>query len=337
MNDKIRILVINPPEEINGITWWRVFRPFMLLARKYPHLEIRFNPGRLSDSDFLFTDIVFAYRPTNPEHAPILAKAREWCKVVIDFDDDMLNVPLGHPLFREFVGRADYINSCIALADEVWVSTEPLKKVYADANRDFLNRQRRQSPDLNGFSTPNFTVIPNAVLPSDLPDRANGNTKMAVWRGGDLHTDDLELWRSQYGQILRAVNTFQWALFMPSWGRVADYKGRIDYMTDYIPTDKWAAYLRSLKPSLVWKPLVPNDFNKSKSNIAWLEATCAGGICLTNLAGAAQWENATKDVPKFDEFYIHLWQKSAEAVREHYDLDAWNEVRYRQILNLANG
>lgn len=330
---KIRILVANPPEEINGITWWRVFRPFMLLARKYPELEIRFNPGGLFDSDFLFTDIVFAYRPTNPEHAPILAKAREWCRVIVDYDDDMLNVPLGHPLFREFVGRADFVNSCIALADEVWLSTEQLKKVYSEANRGFLSRQRGNQ---NGFVSPNFTVIPNAVLPSDLPEYANGNTKFALWRGGDLHIDDLELWRGQYGQILRAVNAFQWALYMPSWGRVADYKGRIDYMTDYVPTDKWISYLCSLRPSIVWKPLVPNEFNRGKSNIAWLEATCAGAICLTNLAGQTQWEFCTKDIPKFDEYYIKLWQQSADEIRQRYDLTAWNEVRYRQILKLVN-
>ena len=333
---KIRILVVNPPEEINGITWWRVFRPLMLLAKKYPELEIKFNPGRLFDTDFLFSDIVFCYRPSNPDHVAILAKAREWCRVIIDYDDDVLNAPLGHPLFLQFVGRKDVINSSIALADEAWVSTEPLKKSYETANRDFLSRIRSKSQGANDFATPNFTIIPNAVLQSDLPDRANGNTKFALWRGSDMHYDDLELWRAQYSQILRAVNTFQWALFMPSWGRATDYKGRINYQTDYIPTDKWIPYLHSLKPSVLWKPLVPNDFNKSKSNISWLEATCAGAICLTNLAGQPQWEHCTKEIPKLDEYYSVLWKQSADAVRQHYDLDAWNEVRYRQILKLAN-
>lgn len=335
--DKIRILVVNAPEHCNGVTWWRMFRPLWLMRRKYGDLDIRFNPGQLFEHDFLNTDIVLAFRPSNPEHPVVLRTAKEWgCKILLDLDDDILNLPLGHGTFSKLYNRTDVVNNCIALADEVWTSTEHLKTVCAAANRDFLSRMRREAPQVDGWAVPTFTVIPNAVLPSDLPDRANGNTGLAVWRGSDLHRDDLEVWRAQYAQILRSANRFVWIGYAPHWGKSDGGKPHVDYNVEGVEAKRWLAYLRSLRLAFVWKPLFPNDFNKSKSNIAWIEATCAGGICVTNFAGAPTWEHAAKELPKLDEYYIHLWQKSAEAVRQHYDLDAWNAVRYRQLLKLAN-
>jgi len=333
---KIKILVANSPEEITGVTWWRMYRPLAFMAHRYPNLDIRWNQGRLLPSDFVGVDIVVAFRPSNPDHPNILATAKSWgCKILLDYDDDLLNIPTGSPFFNQFFGGADCINNCIALADEVWTSTQALSDMYKIANRDFLSRLRRENPSADLIlNPPNFLVVPNAVLLSDLPDRANGNTKMAVWRGSHYHKDDLDLYRGQYDQILRNVNAFQWVGFMPTWAE-RDNKGVS--LKIWVATMQWLDYLRALRPSIVWKPLVNNKFNQGKSNIAWLEATCAGAICLTNFAGKTQWEHATGEIPKFDEYYTHLWQKSAEAVRTHYDLEKWNEVRYQQLKKLAHG
>lgn len=341
MKSKIRVIIANPPEEVNAVTWWRMYQPLRHLLSMHPDIELVFNPGRLVPSDFIFADILFAYRPCNPEHAPIIAQAKEYgCKILLDYDDNFLQIPFGHATWKKFMNAAPHVNQCIAMADEVWFSTESLKETYAKANQEYLSQVRRTQPGMMSMlGTPSMTVVPNAVLPSDLPEYANGNTKFALWAGSDLHYLDLNYAHStgQYSQILGNVNAFQWIGYMPDWGTVEGAKCRIDYMTDWVPTHNYFSYLRSLKPSIIWKPLAKNRFNRDKSNIAWLAATAAGGICLSNMAGEPTWEHCTKELPKFDEYYIHLWQKSAEEIKQHYNLAAWNEVRHRQILKLVNG
>lgn len=337
MSDKIQILVVNAPEEINGVTWWRMFRPLRLLSN-YADLDIRFNEGRIFEHHLLFADIVLAFRPGNPDHPQVLARAKELgCKIIVDYDDDLLNVPLGYSMYKDTAPKKRFVLESLALADLVWVSTSHLKDVLQKAADGFLAEMRRSLPAVPPlYGKPEMVVIPNAVLPEDLPSAPNGNTKTVVWRGSDFHRDDLELYKSQYEQLLRNSNRFEWVGYMPTWGAVKGSHAKIDYNAG-IQADKWFDYLKSIKPSLIWKPLVNNDFNKAKSNIAWLEATVAGGICLSNFAGEAQWEQCTKELPKLDEYYSVQWQKSAIHIRQHYDLRAWNEIRYGELLKLANG
>lgn len=334
MQSTIRIQIANAPEVINGVTWWRMFSPLMLLLRKYRDVQIRWNPEQLFPHNFIDADILFAYRPSNPDHPETLALARRLgCKILLDYDDNLLNVPLGHPTFKANIPSPDIVNQCVALADEVWTSTEHLKNTLQTANTQFTAKYQKVNQD---YGAPNFTVIPNAVHPSEVPAHGNGNTKLAVWRGDWLHRDDLELWKEQYRKILRSVKTFLWAGYMPAWGKV-DGPTEINYQTNFIATDLWLQYLRSMRPSLIWKPLISNDFNYSKSNISRLEATCAGAICLTNFAGThPQWEYCTKDIPVVEEYYTTLWRKSADDVLQNYDLIQWNEIRYRQLLKLMN-
>lgn len=343
MSDRIRILIVNAPEEINGVTMWREYAPLKLLRDVYGNeIEIIFNEtGRVFDHHLLFADVVMAFRPCNPEHPSVLARAKELgCKVIVDFDDDLLNVPIGFSFYKELFNRSAYVLESLALADVVWLSTENLKSVYETALVNFTNQVKRQNggamPEIYG-SAPVMKVIPNAILHEELPEKPNGNTRIAIWRGADFHRDDLEAYRIQYEQILRNVDYFQWVGYMPTWGEVKNSRARIDFNPG-VQADKWFSYLQKLKPSLIWKPLVNNQFNDSKSNISWIEATVAGGICLSNFSGhSEQWTCAVKELPKIEESYSVFWRQSAEKVKKEYDLRAWNEVRYKSILQLVNG
>lgn len=335
---EIRIQIANPPEEVNGVTWWRMFRPLQLLAAAHPEIKIRFNPGHLFPHDFLFCDILLVFRPVNLDHPRIIAQAKEHgCKVILDYDDDLLNIPVGYSMYKDtYVKRAAILES-LALADVVWTSTDNLKDVCHKNVQDFVAQLRRSPQGLPPqYKVPKFVTVKNAVLPDDLPAGPNGNTKTALWRGSDFQRDDVDAYRSQYDQIVRNTKSFTWVGFMPTWGDVQ----RTDYRVDYnfgIKTLQWFEYMKAIKPSILWKPLVNNPFNQSKSNISWLEATAAGAVCVSNFAGTApDWQYATKELPKLDETYAVLWRQSADHIKANYNLNDWNEIRYREILSLAN-
>lgn len=335
MKNKIRIFVVNFPEDVNGITIWRMFRPLRHLIDVHgDEIEVQFSSGRVFDHDLVFSDIVLAFRPVNPEHPEVLTRAKELgCKIILDYDDNFLAIPTSYKMFRDLMPNKLHLLQSLALADVVWTSTEHLATVYESEVRTFIAKVGRTAQ----YTVPKFVVVKNAVVPEDLPAKPNGNTKTVVWRGADFHRDDLEYGKSQYEQILRNCNRFEWVGYMPAWAAVKTSAARIDYNMG-IQAHKWFDYLQSLKLSIIWKPLVNNDFNKAKSNISLLEATVAGGICVSNFAGLfPDWQHATKELPKIGEYYEVLWKQAADAIRENYDLRSWNEIRYREILKLMDG
>ena len=95
------------------------------------------------------------------------------------------------------------------------------------------------------------------------------------------------------------------------------------------------AKVKHLQLNGVWKPLVPCLFNDAKSNIAWIEATVSGGVCLTNYAGKTAWENAVNYMPTYDEAR-QIWQMSKERVLKDFNLVDGASLRAASIEKLLN-
>ena len=87
--------------------------------------------------------------------------------------------------------------------------------------------------------------------------------------------------------------------------------------------------------NVIWKPLEDNAFNRSKSNIAWIEATMGGGACLTNLE-SEEWELA---MPMYylvtQENIEEAWVESTEDIKVNYNLQTENEKRFQVMKALC--
>lgn len=310
MSRPIRILVANGPEEMNGVTWWRMYRPLQYLYHQFDGIEIIYNEtGRLLPYHFNHTDIVMAWRPCEINHVIGLQMAKKFgCRIIIDHDDDLYNIPIGDINHLNFKAKEQYTKMCIALADQLWVSTQALADLYGH---------------------PNTIVIPNSVLPEDLPEEPNKHTGTIVWRGGLMHRDDIEAGKIQYPAMLRASKKFVWIGYCPTWGPVGGKS--VDY-TPPVGIQDYFQYLESLRPLAIWKPLVTNRFNDGKSNISWIEATCAGAVCVSNYAGRPGWENAMRELPKTEAIRAEVFLKSRDEITHNYNLLRWNKIRYREIL-----
>jgi len=315
---KIRILVANQPEPIGGVTCWRMYWPLDHLERTWGDaLEIRYAREQIFPADLYWSDIVLCYRPSEPAHIAVIEEAKRLGKkILLDYDDDLTAIPVGHPEFFRLGTKAEFVKRAIGLADAIWVSTEALK---------------------NTMKHENVTVIPNAILPEAIVSEPAkwAPVRNGIWAGSPAHREDADAFKAEYKFIRKNLTGFIWINYMPTWASNEQEYGAA-MLHPWIHTEQYFEWLRKNKVVAIWKPLITNQFNACKSNIAYITATAVGAVCITNQAGMPQWEFALRNLQRNETDHAQAWATAAADVRAHYDLRAWNEVRLRELLKLAN-
>ena len=308
----IRILSIDSPK-MDGVSWWRNIRPLTELQRKWPDIQVSFASESATLQQIMAADVVIMYRPVTSESLQFIKNCKTLGKVVIlDIDDNLWRLPPGHPSEAQYITAAPHIRQIYALADGIWCSTEPL--MYFTDAMDGRGR-----------------VIPNAVLESDLPDKPAAYNGVVCWRGSAANMMDVvnDGAVSVFNENKdRFKHWFFWG-YHPAEMRAANTK-----MLPYVDVVKYIFGLRDNGINIMWKPLQENEFNDAKSNIAWIEATMAGGICVTNYATKPGWEMAIDHFTDNPDFIASQWAASRKWIIEHYNLDKVNAIRYHHILQL---
>lgn len=309
----IRILSIDSPG-LGGVAWWRNVRPLTELQRKWPDIQVRFVGEGASVHEIMSCDMVIMYRPVTDESLQFIKNCKVLGKkVIVDLDDNLWRLPEGHPSEADYKYYARQLNEIYAHADGVWCSTDPLMD-FADAR------------DGRGV------VVPNAVLESDLPDRPSPYKGIVCWRGGIEQFNDITS-PEAIEQFRANRERFKHWFF---WGwQPAQMRGDNVRLMRRVEVVKYIFGLRDNGINLLWKPLQESQFNDAKSNIAFLEATLAGGVCVTNYApGKPGWEWAVDSFTDNPDFIASQWKASRDAVVEHYNLDKINAIRYHHILRV---
>lgn len=309
---KIKILVVDDIA-LDGVGWWRNSKPFGALEKLYgQYLEVHQATENVDARILETVDVVVRFRPCSKKSLEFLEVCKEFgTKIILDVDDNLWKIPLGHPLFLDGMAFGDLLHEIYGLADRIWCSTDELRYQIGDLER--------------------CEVMQNAILPSDMPERPAKWTASAMWRGHEKQVADL-LSRSSYDWFEKNREKYKWTFA----GYVPDFpfKGDVRFQAKMQPL----AYFLSLKKSetnIVWKPMTENPFNDAKSNIALLEAAMAGGVCVTNYAGKRGWETAFADFPEeaaaTAQFYI-----AREEIEENFNLREVTERRFQSIIELVN-
>jgi hypothetical protein len=135
----------------------------------------------------------------------------------------------------------------------------------------------------------NIRIIPNALDMRMFPYRMEGpRNKVILWRGSKTHHRDV---MSYSQQIIEASNDPKHATWL--WHFIGD---NLWFCTDYMPQKNvtWAKgidpidymkHIHDIRPAAIQIPLHDSVFNRSKSNIAWIEGTFAGAVAI-----APDWE-----------------------------------------------
>jgi hypothetical protein len=269
-------------------------------------------------------DAIFVQRPTTKEHLAIIESART-CNIPtwLDFDDDFTCIPTDNPNWSTFSDpqvQKNLQDAC-RLANVITVTTESLKTTLGQFNQNVL-------------------VIPNAyddyLLGECKPTERRAPT--ILWRGSNTHQNDLLKFKAEIVATAQKFPDFEWhflgyyPFFLTDGMRHQFHKA--------MSINKYFALIRYLRPALLFCPLVDNQFNQAKSNIAWLEATYAGAVTVApnfpqwRQPGVFNYTDAESFLTQMECAINSLngevnayTQLSAEKVRKSFSLSVVNQLR----------
>lgn len=331
----IKILV-STPIDYDSTSFYRVWGVLHNLTRKMN--------GRLQLDNFKTTNytwaqlagykILFLHRPYSAQAYQLAGYCKTiGVKIWVDFDDNLFNLPPENRAYDNYdLEVKKLMRSTLELADIVTVSTQPLKNFFAEALK----------------VTAPIEVVPNALNDDlfKLPTAPNTQVNY-TWRGSETHAADIIDYLQEIYEAMSANNhLWHWLGYRPYMLMRHFMHPKLSY---YKPSDPipYHTTLQSIAPWLMHVPLTDNALNHSKSNIAWIEATYAGGITLApawpewlrpgviNYTTPEQYKQHLINLPTEQQHANH-WQQSADFINEHLLLSRVNEQRQDIIEKLLS-
>lgn len=261
MKDNKKLFYLAPNYN-DACSYYRGIGPFSRLK----NVQTTIPKDSVAWSTVIGNDIAFLQRPCNEQHSGVVSLlAKQKIPIWIDYDDDLINVPLENPAHGFFTPLRPHIEKIINTANILTTTTKELADLYKSIN-------------------PKLTTI---VIPNAWDDYLWGTeqkeynpTKTIFWRGSDSHVKDLMEVSQSLVEISRMFPEYQFVFMgMNPWF----LQGKMQYghikpidIIDYfgfLAQPDW-------QPEITIVPLEDNIFNKGKSNIAWIEATSCNSSVL---------------------------------------------------------
>ena len=300
------------------------FRGFGCLSR-CDDLRVYQLPEALSWQLIVNLDAILFTNPVTEKLFHAIHYCKAWgIPIWIDYDDDHFHVPEDNQHYEAYMNPTaqEMIKRIMATADLMTVSTDALKNQCVEY-------------------TDNIHVVNNGWDLKRLPiDGRLNTTKFIQWRGGQNRINDLETIREQIINLAEKHKdwTFQF------YGRAIMFRNK----SDNIKTHPGIAFqncglqqFKQNRPSVQIVPLEGIVYNCCKSNIAWLEATYNGSVCIAKEIGEY------KNIPVFgyrtdDQFTelieyvmstesyqdrLQLFKQSIELIKSRYNIIETNKKR----------
>lgn len=343
----MNILVIGP----GGSTPVQIYRGHGVMEKLRqidPTINITKPLSRDMSENLLSADVVYCLRQSLPRDLEIITTAKAMgVPVWYDADDDYFNVTPDSPVYASYQNEQvrDTIVKFLQGADIVTVSTEDLRQKYKFYRHGKPLEVVNNALDDYAFKDWN-------VYPTEKPE------KVIAWRGGVTHQADLASHADQFWEFFDKSDKDWKAHFIGFYPLMIeegldwcpkDYVGRM-IVDEYDP--RYYSYVRRLrdnvKPWAMVVPLRDNPFNRSKSNIAALEAVYAGSIPIVPNWEEWQFDGAIKydrreDLGKLmlkvsrmnENTRRELWQANLKTIREKYLLSNVNRQRIKILKDLT--
>jgi glycosyltransferase involved in cell wall biosynthesis len=265
--------VLAAPLDNNATSYHRVIQPcFELIQQGVPwSSQIQFL-GNQEDqlAQYEWADILFIQCLYAPDAFKFYSEQKKRGKyIILDFDDDYINIPEDSPEQTEVIDketgevhkfppelRCLYVSMFVQLADTVVVTNEHLKQIYSLWNK-------------------NIHVIPNCVSPEmkrDVPKTDNDKVRI-LWSGSSSHLPDLHFIKDALLKVNEEVGDqiefhFQGPL------NFKDEFPELPLITyPSVPFGDYLDVLQGINADIAIAPLRKHVFNKSKSNLKYLQMT----------------------------------------------------------------
>lgn len=291
-------IIATGPDLNDATSFYRAAWPLSRMAKADPNFSVEFKKAggdvALGWSDISTFDVLFIQRAFKNWNLELMEKARECgLKLWIDYDDDLFSIEPHNPAFKTYADPRvkDAIVKIVNKADLVTFSTEALKSAMRFENKNC--HVIRNSTD---FRLLGLTDV-DKIVPLD---------KTIFWRGSRTHENDLFQYAEWMGKIAKEFTDWKFVFLGDAWWGLSKYipkKQMVFIPPVFLP--KFFGFMQAIRPTICIVPLSDSVFNRSKSNIAWQEATIANSPCLVprwpewDVAGAVTYSNET-------EFYTEL-------------------------------
>lgn len=185
--------------------------------------------------------------------------------VLVEVDDNFFSVAEWNPAWSSYWPGSPYRDLAIAQfkeADGLIVTTPHLKETYGELNA-------------------NIWVIPNAI---DFPtwDRVQRARRPGIrigWAGGASHEEDMRIVLPAIKNILAKHKGVRFVFVngpgqsgLPDWLKMPG----VEHHAKWTPIEKYAQSVARHDFDIGIAPLVDHSFNRSKSNLRWLENSALG-------------------------------------------------------------
>lgn len=267
----MKTILMYTPNSLDGVSLYRHYGPMLELERK-GHVRLISMPDDSKQITnwqyFKKVDALFISRPArNFEFYLIKEAQKHGVPVWVDVDDNLFLVPDENDSFEYYSSEEaqTYLTFALKAADVVTVATQPLQL--------WLGSHFKISA----------LVVPNAL--DDVwvsRKRPFKKTRTVCWRGSKSHLSDLLFFESEIVELIDRNPDLQWKFYgmnpffiarrFPKppvkWFKLKNY---VDFMQDLLDAEAFMNFV----------PLIPSEFNRTRSHNAWLETTLAGMVCLS--------------------------------------------------------
>lgn len=328
MNRKIRILLAT--ENQNDITaWLRSIGPFTCSPLSNYVELVRCPVGIPWSHDwsyFMGIDFVYFHRACTQRDTEIIERAKTMgAQVWVDHDDDLESVTVDNPMYKQFSGKAnrDAIIHSIKEADILTVGG--------------IRHKERLEKEYGVKPIRLYNALSDMLLSLRRPWKENGKI---AWRGSQSHTADLLFYGEPISTVLENNKSkFSTRFFglCPYWYDWMEIGFKWEYAE---PTNliEFFGLLAAYNANFHFVPLIDNEFNRVKSNIAFLDATLAGSVTLGpnfeefRVPGCKLYDATYIDFQREFQNLLNLDKKQCEM---HLDA-AWTWIMENQILSKVN-
>jgi glycosyltransferase involved in cell wall biosynthesis len=304
---------------------FRIFFPFGKLAQRHKDDYTVFVSSAITQDHLKEKyDLILLQRQYKEEVLrPILEMKKKGPKIVYEIDDDLFNIPDWNPAKRILGVKAvqEGIRKFLGIVDAVFVSTEYLVDIYKPYCKKVY-------------------VLPNSINYDFVYARPqNALKKVVLWQGSMTHYKDVAI--AEKGILALAKNpdilVKMWCGFDPkTYKPVFDFPGA--HVIPLVPFEAFYAMFSQVDAHIGLAPLSTVPFNKSKSNLKFLEYTVQGMVTVASDFGPYKetiedgvtgvlvsdnrdWYDAVMELVNNDEKRNAILANAQKLVSEKYNIE----------------
>jgi hypothetical protein len=330
----IRVLTF-APQVTDGTSFYRLGGVLQYLEKEYSDIHIKdlSHKDNLEWPDYVSYDVAVFQRPfIRPHLNSINMMKLMGLKVIIDYDDDVLNLPIHNPFYANYKSNEQNIKDIVSIVDHIWVSTNSLKETFSKYNK-------------------NITVVPNAhndyLFPVKDKVPFNDKTKNVAYRGGTTHEIDVYSHLDDWIEIVNKNKKTNFHFMGARFPYLESKCGDNYLITPGTHILDYFKNMRKLNPNIFIYTLENTKFNHGKSNISWIEATYVGAAVIAPdflpefvKPGISNFNSSLKETfnkIKADNAVLKLMNElSWDYIKAKLLLSHVNQQRYNTISELKN-